>query len=65
MMNQPDFIIKKKVKSSSTGAAFFNKKKGYTQPHQMYGNQIVKKQTLYEGQHDLGNGIYTIEMLLS
>jgi hypothetical protein len=42
-MNQPDFIIKKKIKSSSTGAAFFNKKKGYTQPQQMYGNQIVKK----------------------
>jgi len=32
MLGQPDFIIKKKVKSSSTGAAFYNKKKGYSQP---------------------------------
>jgi hypothetical protein len=31
----------------------------------MYGNQIIKKQTLYTGQHDLGNGIYSIEMLIS
>ena len=62
---QPDFIIKKKVKSSSTGAAFYNKKKGFSQPPQMYGNQIVKKQTLYTGQHELGNGIYSIEMLIS
>jgi hypothetical protein len=31
----------------------------------MYGNQIVKKQTLYTGQHELGNGIYSIEMLIS
>lgn len=63
---QPDFIIKKKVKSSSTGAAFYNKKKGFSQPPtQMYGNQIVKKQTLYQGQHELGNGLYSIEMLIS
>jgi hypothetical protein len=32
MINQPDFIIKKKVKSSSTGTAFYNRKKGYANP---------------------------------
>ena len=62
---QPDFIIRKKIKSSSTGAAFYNKKKGYSQNAAMYGNQIIKKQTLYTGEHDLGNGIYSIEMLIS
>lgn len=29
------------------------------------GNQIIKKETLYAGEHDLGNGIYSIEMLIS
>ena len=28
-------------------------------------NQIVKKETLYNGNHDLGNGIYNVEMLIS
>ena len=28
-------------------------------------NQIIKKETLYQGDHDLGNGLYNIEMLLS
>jgi hypothetical protein len=28
-------------------------------------NQIVKKETLYNGNHDLGNGMYNIEMLIS
>ena len=31
----------------------------------MYGNQIVKKTHLYSGQHELGNGVYSIEMLIS
>ena len=29
------------------------------------GNQIIKKDTLYTGEHDLGNGIYSIEMLIA
>ena len=28
-------------------------------------NQIVKKETLYNGNHDLGNGMYNVEMLIS
>ena len=28
-------------------------------------NQIVKKETLYQGEHDLGNGPYAIEILKS
>lgn len=28
-------------------------------------NQIIKKETLYNGNHDLGNGIYNVEILLS
>ena len=35
---------------------------GYDQP---IVNQIVKKQSLYTGEHDLGNGLYLIEMLIS
>ncbi len=70
---QPDFIIKKK-KQNSTGVAFYRKTKGYTsggnssqmRPGQFAGgNQIIKKQTLYTGEHDLGNGFYAIEILLS
>jgi len=28
-------------------------------------NQILKKETLYEGTHDLGNGLYSVQILLS
>ena len=35
---------------------------GFDQP---IVNQIVKKQSLYTGEHDLGNGLYLIEMLIS
>jgi len=28
-------------------------------------NQIIKKETLYTGTHDLGNGMYSVEILLS
>ena len=28
-------------------------------------NQIIKKQSLYTGEHELGNGIYFVEMLIS
>lgn len=34
-------------------------------PNQQYVNQIVKKQSLYTGEHDLGNGMYLVEMLIS
>ena len=68
---QPDFIIKKKVKSASVGNAFYKKTRGYTQgqnqmqPNQFAANQIIKKETLYTGVNDLGNGSYNIEMLIS
>ena len=28
-------------------------------------NQIIKKKTLYGGNHDLGNGLYSVQILLS
>lgn len=31
----------------------------------MQANQIIKKETLYTGVNDLGNGQYNIEMLIS
>jgi hypothetical protein len=71
-LSQPDFIITKKTKnkSNSTSSGFYTqKKKGFTTNSQMRpeynGNQIIKKETLYAGEHDLGNGIYSIEMLIS
>jgi hypothetical protein len=30
-----------------------------------FANQIVKKETLYTGENELGNGYYSIEMLIS
>ena len=71
---QADFIIKKKKTSQSAGGqAFYKKTKGYTsggnnsqvRPNTFFGNQIIKKQSLYIGQHELGNGNYNIEMLIS
>ena len=51
---------------------FYNqKKKGYStgqnpmQAAHFAANQIVKKETLYNGNHDLGNGMYNVEMLIS
>lgn len=35
------------------------------QPTHLAANQIIKKETLYNGNHDLGNGFYNIEMLIS
>jgi hypothetical protein len=35
------------------------------QPNQFAANQIIKKETLYTGVNDLGNGSYNIEMLIS
>jgi len=66
--SQPDFIIRKRNKSSApTAAGYYNRKKGYANNSaaQYQANQIVKKETLYNGNHDLGNGVYNIEMLIS
>ena len=67
----PDFIIKRKKPSHSTGVAFYHKK-GYSgntsqgpRNQRNSVNQIIKKQTLYTGEHDLGNGAYAVEMLIS
>jgi len=68
---QPDFIIKKKKSTSAHMVGMYNKKKGYTSGNpQLSGNpsqanQIIKKETLYNGNHELGNGIYNVEVLLS
>lgn len=73
-LGQADFIIRKKKPSHSTGVNFY-KKKGYTNASTAIGgrtkkndnpvNQIIKKQSLYQDDHDLGNGLYNIEMFLS
>lgn len=70
--SQPDFIIKKKKQSASaSNGGFYKKIKGFSSgQHQLQqqhfaANQIVKKETLYVGDHDLGNGIYNVEILLS
>lgn len=64
---QPEFIIKKKKSSSAHTGVY--KKKGYAtyQPGMMASNpnQIIKKETLYNGNHDLGNGLYNVQILLS
>ena len=71
----PDFIIKKNRTAYSNQP--FYKKRGYTSGtshSQQPGNrrttgqsmtQIVKKDTLYLGEHDLGNGAYAIEIICS
>ena len=70
----PDFIIRRKTAAASTGTGFYHaKKKGYTgntasgarSQVRAPMNQIIKKQSLYTGEHDLGNGIYFVEMLIS
>jgi hypothetical protein len=62
---QPDFIIKKK-KSSSVHNVGMYKKKGYTTMGAMSApNQIIKKETLYNDNHDLGNGVYNVQIMLS
>lgn len=49
---------------------FFNKRGGTsssTQPPRQGSSmkQIIKKETLYIGEHDLGNGPYTVEIITS
>ena len=68
----PDFIIKKKNRTANVNQPFF-KKRGYTsdsanngfRPSQTHtgGQQIIKKETVYVGEHDLGNGMYSVEIL--
>ena len=68
----PDFIIKKKNRTANGNQPFF-KKRGYTSEGQNEGfrpnrtqlgsQQIIKKETVYVGEHDLGNGLYAVEIL--
>jgi hypothetical protein len=71
----PDFIIKKKNRTANGNQPFF-KKRGYTsesgnnssgfKPNRTNGGQqIVKKETVYVGEHDLGNGPYAVEILFT
>ena len=69
-MEGPDFIIRKKKGSATTGGFYQKKVKGYSgankqMQNQQFVNKIIKKQSLYTGEHDLGNGIYMVEMLIS
>jgi len=71
----PDFIIKKKAnRTSYSQQPFYQRKRGYTsgsqQPQSRGGQQasltqIVKKETLYLGEHDLGDGPYAVEIICS
>ena len=62
-------MIKRKRGNATASGAFYKKKLGYAnsqnRQNQQYVNQIIKKQTLYTGEHDLGNGLYLVEMLIS
>ena len=69
----PDFIIKKKNRTANGNQPFF-KKRGYTSDgdsemrgrrSQHNSQQIVKKETVYVGEHELGNGLYTVEILFT
>ena len=54
--------------TAQSGQTFYKKTKGYATgagKGQQYVNQIIKKASLYTGEHDLGNGLYLIEMLIS
>lgn len=71
----PDFIIKKKNRTVNGNQPFF-KKKGYTtdsmgnsrgsHPNRTQSTgQIIKKETVYVGEHDLGNGPYAVEIIFT
>ena len=73
MSGPPDFIIKKKNRTATSNQPFYKQKRGYTgdgqggfrpsrTQHQSQ-TQIVKRETVYMGEHDLGNGLYNIEIL--
>lgn len=69
---QPEFIIRRKTTKSSSAnnqVGGYRKKMGYSTTNQSMPmtapNQIVKKETLYNANHDLGNGAYNIEILIS
>lgn len=77
MSGPPDFIIKKKNRTANGNQPFF-KKRGYTSDGQGQGQpgfrpnrtqissqQIIKKETVYVGDHDLGNGMYAVEILFT
>lgn len=73
MSGPPDFIIKKKNRTASTNQPFYKQKRGYSgdgqggfRPNRTHHNsqqQIIKRETVYTGEHDLGNGPYAIEIL--
>ena len=73
----PDFIIKKKNRTANGNQPFF-KKRGYTsesgnqpgfKPNRTNAGgqqQIIKKETVYVGEHDLGNSnSYAVEILFT
>ena len=76
MSGPPDFIIKKKNRTSNGNQPFF-KKRGYTGSSENGGfrpnktthtsqQQIIKKETVYVGEQDLGGGQnFAIEILFT
>lgn len=73
---QPDFIIKKKRNNAYASNTGFNKKRGYggssygaragvrSQPPRFSDQtgQMVKKEVLFRGEADLGDGLYHVEI---
>lgn len=43
----------------------FYKKKGYTSDQQDSYQSVEKKELLYQGEQDLGNGMYRVEIFVS
>jgi len=74
MSGPPEFIIKKN--RTANGNQPFFKKRGYTSDSDQQGfrpsrthhnsqQQIIKKETVYVGEHDLGNGPFAVEILFT
>lgn len=76
MSGPPDYIIKKKNRTAYSNQPF-TKKRGYVDGSRSQGpnsrrpqgsnstTQIIKKETLYLGEHDLGDGPYAVEIIIA
>jgi hypothetical protein len=67
-IQHPDYIItNKKSRTSYSTKPFQNRKRGMVQTSLSHqgkpGMNKVKKETLYLGEHDLGNGNYAVEII--
>jgi hypothetical protein len=70
-MAAPDFIITKKSRTAYSNKVNLNKKRGFTSSSNQQqrtvsqNTAVTKKETLYTGEHDLGNGPYAVKIITS